>query len=105
MTISVNDLVGRDYYEVWERLVTRQNSDPAEMERHTKLRTNKWEKTQAAQGISRSSIVTEGKRVKKETGDKGNPYSVQAVPRWDTGLLDEKVMKSLGMYPRTTLEG
>ena len=102
MTISVNDLAGRDYYEVWKRLVTKQNSDRTEMEGHTKLRTNRWEKTQAAQGISKSSIVTDAKRIKKETGDKENPYSAQAVPRWDTGLCD-KIMKSLGMYPEPPL--
>ena len=73
------------------------------MERHTKLRTDRWENTQAAQGISNSSIVTDAMRIKKETGDKENPYSVQAVPRWDTGLLCDKVMKSLGMYPEPSL--
>ena len=103
MTVSVNDLVGRDYYEVWKRLVAKQKSDPTMMEKYTKLRNYRWGKTQPAQGISNSSIVVDAKRIKKETGQKENPYSVQAVPRWDTGLLSEKVMKSLGMYPEPPL--
>ena len=103
MTVSVNDLAGRDFYEVWKRLVTRQNSDPAVMESYKKLRHGGWAKTQPTQGISDLNIVKEAKRIKRELGDKENPYSVQAVPRWDTGLLSESVVKSLGMYPEPPL--
>ncbi len=103
MTVSVNDLVRRDYYEIWKRLVTKQNSNPAVLEQHTKLRNDKREKTQATQGIYKSSIVQEAKRVKEETANKQNPYSVQAVPKWDTGILSDAIMKSLGMYPEPPL--
>ncbi len=56
------------------------------------------------QGITKYTVVLEAKRVKEETGDKQNPYPVQAVPRWDTGLLTQDVIKSLGMYPELPLK-
>ncbi len=82
MTVNVNDLVGRDYYEVRKRLVTRQNNDSAVLEDQTNLRTKKWEGSQATQGITKASVITEAKRTKQETGDKQNLYS---VPQWAAG--------------------
>ncbi len=64
MTASVNDLVGRDYYEIWKRLVTRQNNDSSVLENHTKLRMNKWEGSQMEKGIAKSTVVLEAKQVK-----------------------------------------
>ncbi len=99
MTVSANDLVGRDYCEIWKSLVTRQNCEPSVFESYTELRNNKWERSQAAQGIAKSNVVQEAKQIKEETGEKENAYSVQTVPRCNTGLLSGKIKKSLGMYP------
>ncbi len=49
-------------------------------------------------------MIFEAKRAKQETRDKQNPYSVKTVPKWDSGLLSDKVMKSLGMYPEPPLK-